>query len=73
MVLKEVGEQIAKTNIINFAAALALFLYVFLTWQHVVIAIQAEDPMMAFKDVLLWTLPVLLNIMATYGILKAKE
>lgn len=73
MVLQEVGKQITKASIINFAAALALFIYVFLTWQHVVLAIMAEDPLAAFKDVLLWSLPVLLNILATYGIVKAKE
>lgn len=73
MVLTELGEQIGKATLINFAAALALFIYVFLTWTHVTIAVQAEDPMAAFKDVLLWAVPILLNIMATYGIMKPKE
>jgi len=73
MVLTEIGEQIQKASLINFAAALAIFLYVFLTWTHVSIAVQQTEPMAAFKDVLLWSIPILLNIMSTYGIMKAKE
>lgn len=68
-----IAEQLAKFDIVNFAAALALLLYAYLVYQHVVLAVMSTDPMAAYKDVLLWALPVLLNILATYGIIKGKE
>ena len=68
-----ITEQLAKFDIVNFAAALALLLYTYLVYTHVVIAVTSTDPMTAYKDVLLWALPVLLNILATYGIIKSRE
>ena len=68
-----IKEALEKFDIVNFAAALALLIYTYLVYQHVVLAVHATDPMTAYKDVLLWALPVLLNILATYGIIKSKE
>lgn len=73
MVLKELSEQIGKATIINFAAVLALLIYTVMVSVHIVIAVQAEAPMEAFKDVILWAMPILLNILATYGIMSKKE
>lgn len=73
MVLKEVKDVVAKANIINFAAGAAIFLFLFLAYTHMTMAAQAANPLEAFKDVLLWVVPIILNILATYGIVKAKN
>lgn len=66
-------EKLAETSIVNFAAALALIIFLALASVHVSIAVQAPDPLEAFKDVILWVLPVILNILATYGIIRSGE
>ena len=73
MKLNEVGEQIGKAPITAMAAVLALLIYVLLVWWHVSIALQAEVPMEAFKDVLLWSIPILLGILEKYGVLNAAK
>lgn len=73
MVLKNIKEAIAKTNIINFGAVLALIMWLVLTSVWLVLAVRSSDPLIAIKDVVIWSGSILLNILATYGILEAKR
>lgn len=68
-----IKDKIAEVNIVNFAAAVAIVMLIALASVHVAMAAQAEDRLEAFKDVVLWVLPVLLNILATYGIITKES
>ena len=62
---------LARADIVNVAAILSLILLTVLMSANVYIVLRFSiDKEAAFKDVLLWILPILLNILATYGIVK---
>ena len=63
--------RIEQADIVNIAAVAAILLYLILVISHLVMAVQSPDPMEAMQDVLLWSIPILLNILATYGIVKS--
>ncbi len=73
MVLKEISDAITKANVTTFAAVLALFIYAVLTMVWLAQALQSSNPLDAMKDVVLWSGSILLNILATYGIVTAKK
>lgn len=66
-------EYIKRVDVVNSAAVVAIVLFVYIVYRSLNVAAQAEDPISATRDVVIWALPVILNILATYGIIKERS
>lgn len=68
-----VKEKVANITILNFAAVLALLIFTYMAFVHLTLAVQQDDAMAAFKDVVLWVIPIILNMLATYGLIERRN
>lgn len=66
IVMSTIKSFIEQADIVNVGALIALLLFTYLVYKSLALCSTLED----VQDVITWALPVILNILSTYGILK---